>query len=180
MNKRQNRIMAIGVAIGIVIGGVVLILSDRNRIINLEEAIETQYIANQSNYDAMVKTARESAQVTDMYVKDFNKIYKELIEGRNQDENLLFKVINESNPNLDSSVYTTIQRELSANRKMFDNNQKKVLDKIREYNSFVESRFVTSKILNKVKKDASKYIVTSESTREAFGSGVDEEIRLRD
>lgn len=171
MNKRQSSIMAIGVAIGVVIGGVVLILSDRNRIINLEEAIETQHIVNQSNYDTMVKIARESAQVTEMYEKDFNKIYKDLIEGRNQDENLLFKVINESNPNLDSTVYTIIQRELSVNRKIFDNNQKKVLDKIIEYNSFVESRFVTSKILNKVKKDTSKYIVTRE---------VDEEIRLRD
>lgn len=171
MNKRQSSIMAIGVAIGVVIGGLVLVLSDRNRIINLEEAIETQYIVNQSNYDTMVKIARESAQVTEMYEKDFNKIYNDLIEGRIQDENLLFKVINESNPNLDSTVYTTIQRELSVNRKIFDNNQKKVLDKIREYNSFVESRYVTSKILNKVKKDTSKYIVTRE---------VDEEIRLRE
>lgn len=168
LNKRQKRIMAVGVVIGVIIGAVIIVSLDRSRMIDLEEAIETQYIANQSNYETMVKIARESAQVTDIYEKDFNKIYKDLIEGRNQDENLLFKVINESNPNLDSSIYTTIQRKLSINRKIFNNNEKELVDRIIEYNSFVEKRYVTSKILNKVKKDASKYII-----RESFISEVD-------
>ena len=162
-----------------VIGGINL-LSNRSTIIDLEQSIEQQYNANKSNYDSMIKSAKEMVQVTDMYAEDFEKIYTGLIEGRNQDTELLFKVVKESNPNLDSKVYTTLQRELSSNRKVFDNNQAKVLDRIREYNSFVQKKFVTSAILNKDKIDSNKYIVTSDATQDAFSSGTADEIKLRD
>lgn len=176
-------IFGVSVLAGGVIGGITL-LSNRNTIITLEQAIESQYTANKSNYDSMIKSAKEMAQVTDMYAEDFEKIYSGLISGRyageeSQQLNSLFKVVQESNPTLDSTVYTTLQRELSANRKTFDNNQAKVVDRIREYNTFVERKFITSAILNKQKIDSSKYIVTSESTEDAFNSGKADEINLR-
>lgn len=175
---------AIALAIVALIFGTLLIsgvniLAARNTIITLEESIDQQLKANKSNYDSMVKSAKEMVQVTDMYAEDFERIYKELIEGRNQDQHLLFKVVQESNPNLDSTVYTTLQRELSANRKTFDNNQAKVLDRIREYNTYVKKRFIVAAILNKRPIDSDKYIVTSNATEDAFNSGVADEIDLR-
>ena len=181
----KNIGLIIGVSLGVsvlltgVIGGVNL-LSNRSTIIDLEQSIEQQYTANKSNYDSMVKSAKEMVQVTDMYAEDFERIYKDLIEGRNQDTELLFKVVHESNPNLDSSIYTTLQRELSANRKTFDNNQAKVIDRIREYNSFVQKKFITAAILNKQTIDSNKYILTSTDTQNAFESGTADEIKLRD
>lgn len=169
---------------GLGIGGITL-LSNRNTIITLEQSIEAQYTANKSNYDSMIKKVKEMVQVTDMYADDFERIYSGLISGRYEGEekqqlNSLFKVVQESNPTLDSSVYTTLQREISANRTTFDNNQAKVVDRIREYNTFVERKFITSAILNKNKIDANKYIVTSQSTEDAFNSGSADEIQLRD
>ena len=170
---------SIGCLIGLMLGATVLaggaitginVLSFRNTCIDQ---------ANQSNYDSMIKSAKEMVQVTDIYAEDFEKIYSDLIAGRNQDTGLLFKVVQESNPNLDSTVYTTLQRELSANRKTFDNNQQKLLDRVREYNSFVQKKFISSAILNKKAIDSSKLIVTSTSTQDAFNSGVADEINLR-
>lgn len=179
---------SIGCLIGLMLGATVLaggaitginVLSFRNTCIDLEQSIKQQHQANQSNYDSMIKSAKEMVQVTDMYAEDFEKIYSDLIAGRNQDTGLLFKVVQESNPNLDSTVYTTLQRELSANRKTFDNNQQKLLDRVREYNSFVQKKFISSAILNKKAIDSSKLIVTSTSTQDAFNSGVADEINLR-
>lgn len=189
VSKNKNMGCLIGAIFGVsvlatgLIGGVTL-LSNRKTIITLEQSIEQQYMSNKSNYDSMVKAAREMVQVTDMYAEDFERIYSNLISGRYKGEeqqqlNSLFKVVQESNPTLDSSVYTTLQRELSANRKTFDSNQTKVLDRIREYNTFVETKFITSAVFNKQKIDSSKYIVTSESTEDAFNSGKADEINLR-
>lgn len=177
-----------GKSIGLILGVSVVacvaiasinVFSVRSTCIDLKESIEQQYQANQSNYDSMVKSAKEMVQVTDMYAEDFEKIYSDLIAGRNQDTGLLFKVVQESNPNLDSTVYTTLQRELSANRKTFDNNQQKLLDRVREYNSFVQKKFISATILNEKTIDSSKLIVTSTSTQDAFNSGVADEINLR-
>lgn len=167
-----------------VVGGFTL-LNQRNVVISLEESIDAQYTTNKSNYDSMVKSAKEMAQVTDMYADDFERIYKGLIEGRYSGEesqkqlNTLFKVVNESNPNLDPTVYTTLQREMSANRKVFDGKQAMMADKIREYNTYVKKHFVTSAILNKEPMDADKFVVTSDSTVEAFDKGTADEINLK-
>lgn len=174
---------AIVVGILVLIGGLVaggfVMLSQRNVAVGLEESIDAQYVSNQSNYDSMVKSAKEMVQVTDMYAEDFERIYKELIEGRNQDTGLLFKVVHESNPNLDSTVYTTLQREMSANRKTFDNNQKAITDKIREYNTYIKKKFIMAAITGRDTLNAKDYIVTSAATEEAFGSGQADEINLR-
>lgn len=166
------------IAVSATIGGFT-ILGQRNVAVGLEESIEAQYIANKSNYDSMVKSAKEMVQVTDMYAEDFERIYKGLIEGRNQDTELLFKVVHESNPNLDSTVYTTLQRELSANRKIFDRNQATIADKIREYNTYIKKKFIMAAITNRKTMDANKFVVTSDSTIEAFENGSAEEINLR-
>lgn len=172
---------------GVVLGVLILIIgltsmilfNKRTKYINLENAIEAQHTANKSNYDSMLKSAKEMAQVTDMYAEDFEKMYKNIVTGREDNPKLLFKLVKESNPNLDSEVYKSLQRELSANRKTFDKNQATLVDKIREYNSMVEKNFITSAILGKQKIDPNKYIVTSERTSHAFETGKDDEINLR-
>lgn len=177
-----------GCLIGLVLAGTITIsglvsgftlLSHRNVAVELEESIQAQYIANKSNYDSMVKSAKEMVQVTDMYADDFERIYTDLISGRNQDTNLLFKVIHESNPNLDSTVYTTLQRELSANRKTFDKNQATISDKIREYNTYIKKKFIMAAITNRKAMNADKFIVTSDSTEKTFEAGISDEINLR-
>lgn len=179
---KKSGIIALGV-----VGVLILILgafgftmfSQRNVAVSLEENIQAQYVSNKSNYDSMVKSAKEMVQVTDMYADDFEKIYKGLIEGRNQDTGLLFKLVQESNPNLDPTVYTNLQRELSANRKVFDKNQSMIADKIREYNTYIKKKIIMSAITNRKPMDAQEFIITSVSTEEAFDKGTADEIDLR-
>lgn len=176
-------VVAIILGIGVMMG--VSLLNQRSTVIVLEESINAQLKANESNYDSMVKKAKEMAQVTDMYAEDFEKIYKGLVEGRYSGEenqkqlNSLFKVVHESNPNLDSTVYTTLQREMNANRTVFDKKQELMVDKIKEYNTYIRKHFIMASILNKQPKNADGFIVTSEGTKDAFKKGTADEINLR-
>ena len=59
-----------------------------------------------------------------------------------------------------------------------DNNQKKITDLIREYNSYVRKHVITSTIFNKKTMDSKDFIVTSERTSEAFNTGKDDKINI--
>ena len=101
------------------------------------------------------------------------KIYNDLIQGRNQDTNLLFKVVKEDNPKLDTAVYTNLQKDISSSRDNFSNNQKKIADKIREYNTYIEKKPFMKMITGRQKKDANDYIVISDKTEDAFSTNKD-------
>ena len=154
------------------------IWSKRNHMVDLEELINAQYTTNQSNYDNMWKKIQESAQVSDKQAEHIKEIYAETISGRYNDSELLFKAIQEDNPDLDSSVYTELQRTIESGRNEFDNNQKKITDLIREYNSYVRKHVITSTIFNKKTMDSKDFIVTSERTNEAFNTGKDDKINI--
>lgn len=158
--------------------GVSTTWSHRNTAVELEERIKAQHISNKSNYDNMWKSFKEIAQVTDMQAEHYKDVYTGLITGRNQDTNLLFKMIKEDNPKLDSSLYTKLQREISAGRKTFDNNQSKVTDMIREYNTFIKKKFIMASITGRKEMDANDYIITSGRTKKAFETGEDDVIDL--
>ena len=68
--------------------------------------------------------------------------------------------------------------ELTISRKTLDNNQKKLADIIREYNTYIRKHFITAAILNKDPVNAEDFIVTSERTDAAFDSGQDEEVKM--
>lgn len=170
----------IGIALLIALISAGVIWSHRNTAVALDERIKAQYLSNQSNYDSMWKRFREMAQVTDMQAEDVRKVYSDVISGRYNDSSLLFKMVQEQNPRLDSSVYTKLQNEVSAGRTEFDRNQKEVLDQIREYNTFIRKHVVMNAIFRFEELDGSKYLVTSGRTSQAFETGEDDEIKLRD
>ena len=169
----------LGVFILIVIFSVGSILSTRGNIIELEEQFKAQYVANQSNYDSMWKTFKESAQITDKQATDFKEVYTSIISGRyDGDSGQLMQMIQEDNPQMSTELYTELQRQIESGRKTFDNNQKKLTDVIREYNTYVKKHFIAAAILNKEPVNAEDYIVTSARTDAAFGSGQDEEVKM--
>lgn len=177
-----------GLAIGLsIFGAVVLIivftianiLSTRGHMIELEEQFKAQYVSNQSNYDSMWKTFKESAQVTDKQAEDFKEVYTAIISGRyDGDSGQLMQMITEDNPQMSTELYTELQRQIESGRKTFDNNQKKITDVIREYNTYVKKHFIAAAILNKEPVNAEDYIVTSARTDAAFDSGQDEEVKM--
>jgi hypothetical protein len=171
--------ISLGVIVGvIVIFAVISTLSAYNKIVDLETRIDAQHTANKSDYDKMWKTFVESTQVTELQAKQFKDVYTDLIAGRNNDTNLLVKMVQESNPQLGTDVYTTLQHQIGADRAKFSDEQTTLVDMIREYNKFVRQHFIISGFLHKNTIDADKYIVTSERTQGAFDSGKDGAIDL--
>ncbi|MDF2534013.1 MAG: hypothetical protein K0R18_170 [Bacillales bacterium] len=154
------------------------ILSSRNTAVTLENKVKAQYASNQASYDGMWKTFVEMTQVTDLQAKQMKEVYTGLISGRYQDPNLLFKMVKEDNPKLDTTVYTKIQQAIEAGRKGFTNDQKKVLDIVREYNTYIQHHFIMAAITGRTQLDENKYITTSDRTKDAFNSGKDGAVNL--
>ncbi|AEO93404.1 virion structural protein [Bacillus phage G] len=154
--------------------------SQRGKVVKLENKIEARYNFNKSDYDKMWKTFVETAKVTELQAEQFKDVYTELISGRYEDTDLLFKMVQESNPQLGTEVYTNLQRQIAADRSTFNNNQKAILDIINQYNNYIEhDAIIIAFITNRKPIDSSKYIITSERTEKAFESGKDEVIDLQ-
>ncbi|PAD70637.1 hypothetical protein CHH83_02205 [Bacillus sp. 7586-K] len=170
----------IGVFILIIVIFAALLWNQRGEAINLETKIEAQLKSNESNYDSMWKRFTEMTQVTDIQADQFKDVYTDLISGRYEDTDLLFKMVQEQNPQLNGEVYTKLQNEISSARIEFDRNQKKLLDIIAEYNRLVQHRgVVMALITNREPINSDEYIVTSERSEKAFETGKDEAIDLK-
>lgn len=174
--KKGNIILSVIVVVIITLG--LVTWNQRNHAFRLENRVKAQYAANQSEYDNMWKKFKEITQVTDLQAEQFKSVYTDLISGRYEDSNLLFKSVQEQNPQLDTSVYTQLQREISAGRNTFNNSQKQILDIVREYNDYVGTRPLMM-LLGKATLNENDYIVTSAKTQDAFNSKKDDEIKLR-
>lgn len=188
MKEKSNKgliitLSIIGVILAMVIGGVTYVFSCRSTVVELENRIEAQYVANKSNYDSMIKSAMEMVQVSEIQADQFKEVYTDMITGRydaQEGADKVVSLIKEDNPKLGTEVYTQLQREMSANRKTFDNNQKKISDIVREYNTYVEKKFiVVGGILGKTTKSVDEFVVTSQRTENTFDTGMDEAIDLK-
>lgn len=181
MEKSKIKLWPIILIIIIIIGigSGMTMWSQRNHAVRLHNKVEAQYKDNQNEYDNMWKKFKELTQVTDLQAEQMKDVYTDLISGRYNDENLLFKSIQESNPQLTSDVYVQLQREISAGRESFKNCQTKILDVVREYNDYVETKIFMI-VLGKEPLDVDDYVITSDKTEDAFDSKKDDEIKLGD
>lgn len=155
------------------------IWSHRNTMVELNERINAQYSTNKSSYDNMWKKFREMTQVTDLQAEKIKDVYKDLIAGRYQDPNLLFKMVQENNPQLDQSTFTNLQNEIASSRNSFNNNQEQITDIIREYNVYIQHKPITAKIFGYTERNTNDFITTSDSTEKAFDTKKDDEIKLK-
>jgi uncharacterized membrane-anchored protein YhcB (DUF1043 family) len=184
MNMKRIGIGCAGLVVLVLVIGFILGLflwHQRGEAIALEEQIEAQLKTNESNYDNMWKRFKEMTQVTDLQADQIKEVYDGLIQGRYQDQDLLFQAVQEQNPNLNGEVYTKLQNEISTARIKFDNNQKKIVDIIAEYNRLIKHRgIVMAMITGRDAIDSDDYIILSEETNKAFDSGNADEIDLKE
>ena len=155
-----------------------------NRFIAQEKGLTAQYSQNQNNYDAMVKTVRETAQVSTIYAADFEKVFRAAIEGRygENGSQAVLQFITEQNPQLDARLYIQIQQAIEAGRRSFQNEQKLLLDKKQQY-EIALGQFpsnIIAGLFGFPKIDLSKIdIVTSVATADVFKTKQAEEIKVR-
>jgi hypothetical protein len=152
--------------------------SIRQNAVAMESQIDGKFAANKSNYDKMWKSFKEMAQVTELQAKQMKDVYMGLIQGRNQDTNLLMKMVTEDNPKMEPGLYNKLMDHISSGRNAFDNNQKQIADIVQQYNTYIRQHIIMTAITGRKPMDINKFIVTSERTDEAFSSGQDDIVDL--
>lgn len=86
------------------------------------------------------------------------------------------KMITESNPAFDTSLYQHLMQSIDVQRASFANAQQRMLDVIRERDTLLESMPSKWFISNKSKIDYK--IISSTISKEAVKTGIDDEVNL--
>lgn len=119
---------------------VITYISVNNREVALRKEAEAQEKAIYTVRDTMWKCIQEKAGVSEKYRETFEKIYPEIISGRyKQDGSSAYKLIHESNPNFDTTLYRDLMQTIEVQRTAFTNAQKRMLDIIREHSTLLET-----------------------------------------
>lgn len=156
---------------------VIMYFSYNNREVALRKEAEAQKGKIESVFDTMWKTIKQEAGVTDEYRKTFEKIYPELIAGRySGDNSALFKMINESNPEFDTSLYSKLMQTIEAQRASFATAQQRMLDIIRERETLLESMPSMWFIRNKEKIEYD--VISSDVTESVLNTRRENDIEL--
>lgn len=133
----------LGIFVFLVIFIIALYWSYNNKEIALRKKAATQESNITAVHDKMWKTIQQSAGVAKEYAERFNEIYKDIINGRYSgqglDDGSLMRLIQESNPDFSPSLYNELQVQIEALRGEFAENQKIMLDIVREHETLCES-----------------------------------------
>lgn len=175
MGKMIAIIVSCVAVLGIVIGAFMWI-STTNKEVDLTNNFKAQETVCKGYYDKLWKILKQQAKVTDKYAKDFEKIYVGLMEGRYSSGGALFKMITESNPEFDTSMYKKLMVSIEAQREGFFREQKKLVDlKLSHDNlrmKFPSKMFVGNVTPLKVN------LITSKKTNDTFETGEENDLDL--
>ncbi len=161
---------------GIIIG--IIGTSASNKEISLRSQITAQKQVCEAFYDKLWKVIAQKAQVAEQYKGAFKEIYPQLIEGRygNEQGGSLMKMITESNPTFDISLYKDLMLSIEAERAGFFMEQKKLIDLNNEHRivrqSFPASIFIGGRT------DIEITIVSSDATKKVMETGKENDIDI--
>jgi len=171
----------------LVVGGVALVLviiylamwfTYSRQHVQLKNKAEAQQKVCEAHFDKMWKIIQQNAQVTDNYKESFKEIYPKLMEGRygNARGGALMSWIQESNPNLDASIWKKLMNGIEAERTSFFRDQQYLLDIKREHDN-LRLQPPSKWFINESDKIAVT-IITSAKTEAAYSSGKEDDINL--
>lgn len=177
-------LITIGVFLVLVVGGGALsYVGAHNKGVSFENRLEAAWENNENILGQYSLKIQEMAQVPGMYANDLKEVVREAMSGRYGEDGsqAVFQWIQEKNPNVDSSMYVEIQREMKVGRNKFEAAQTQLVDVKRAYKDqldFLWSGFWL-RISGFPKVDLDKYkIITSKHAQETFESGVDKGLQL--
>jgi hypothetical protein len=100
-----------------------------------ERGLETVQVDSMNIRSTHSLKIMELAQIPAMYKNDIIEIYTAAINARYGEDGsqAMFQFLKEQNPNIDASVYTAIQQEITAGRNEFKVAQTRLLDQKRVY-----------------------------------------------
>lgn len=131
---------------------------------------------NKNIYSQGTQKVLEIAQVPGMYAEDLTKLIKQDIEGRYGDQGSKASVqfLKEHEIKLDPSMYAKIQQAIEGFRDDFKNNQTRLIDVKRVYQTSLGSFWDGTwlRVAGYPKIDLTKYVpVTTETTEKVFKDG---------
>jgi hypothetical protein len=179
-----------GLLISLIVGAALLIfaviiiiytISTINTETKLRNQVEAKQIDNKNELDNMKKKINQICQLPDAQTQMLMDIIVGNAKERasEQGKGSLFAMVQESVPNVDTSIINRLMNEIVASRNAWTMRQKELIDINREHTDCVTvfpSSMICS-IFGKGSKINIK-IVTSTNTEEAFRTGVDDETDL--
>jgi hypothetical protein len=156
---------------GLVIGGTIAVLlliivvsfissvnGTRNTLIQKEQALVAEYKSNQNELSTYTNQVTESLGVADAGNDKVGQILKDAISGR-YDGNMkpgtggsMFSAISEAYPDLtkNTAMYEKVQDQVIAGRNAYKNTQNKLIDRARDYETWIQSEWLRSFIVKNV------------------------------
>ena len=124
-------------------------------IVSRETALNAQYLDNQNELSSYVVSIKEAIGVADRNTEKLDKVLQDAVKGRYEnkgvpDNGAMFSAMQEAYPDLNSmSVpYQKVQDAVLAGRIAYKNKQSKLLDMLREYDTWRKSGLVHSRVVN--------------------------------
>ena len=141
-----------------------------------EQQIKAIHENNRNVLSQYVQKVKEAAQVPDMARDDLEKVVKTAISGRygNTGSQAMMQWIKEQNPTVDGKIYIKIQQIIESGRDDFKNNQTRLVDVKRSYETNLNYfwRGMWLRIAGYPKINLNDYsIITNDYTEEAFKNG---------
>lgn len=174
------RYIILGIVVFLVILIIVLYWCYNNKEISLRKLAIAQEHNISVVHDKMWKVIQQSAGATKEYAERFNEIYKDIINSRyagyGLDDGSLMRLIQESNPEFSKELYGELQVQIEAMRGEFAENQKIMLDIVREHNTLCEQ--FPYKFFIKDKTPIVYDVITSTTTNDVLNTNRDDNIDL--
>jgi len=157
---------------------VVMNISYSNKEIRLKNLVTAQVDTRDANYDKTWKVISQQVQLTEKYAEDFKEVYKGMLQGRygEQGSQAMWQWIREQNPQLDASMYKTVQNTIEAQREQFFVEQKKLISMDREHKNLRET-FPGSWFVGD-RPSVEFNIITSQKTKIAAETGEENDVDL--
>lgn len=171
-------IVAIVLALFLLIGGGMILttyISYKRQDNSLRNETKAQQKVCEGYADKMWKVLQQKAGVTTQYKDAFMKIYPQIMEGRYDKGGDLFKMVTESNPVFDVSLYQDLMNSISVERQAFFEEQKRLIDIKRLHDNLrmdpIGSIFVNT-------DEVPITVITSSKTKEMYSTGEENDVEL--
>jgi hypothetical protein len=193
MMKRIKGTVSTGLVVGLAaVGAIAMVavvivasyVSAANMGNRMEKQLDAQYVQNQNVLGQYTLKIQEAVQVPTMYKDDLKEVLTKAMQGRYgaDGSKAVFNWIKENNLSFDSSLYTKVQQMIEAGRNEFANEQRRMIDVKRAYETELGTVWTGfwMGLAGYPKLDLSKYKpVVAGDTAQVFERGTQDPIKLR-
>lgn len=163
----------------LILGGYVVGVN--NTASTLKVSYESKIKSNQGEFDNMWKKIQQTAQIPEQKKEAFRQIFNEYATARNSGgENQIMTWVTESVPDVNLNSYDDLMNIIVSSRNSWTMKQTELVGISEEYNKMlvVFPSGLVMRMFGHTRIDP--LVITSEKTQEAFGQGLDNDIKLFD